>query len=133
MRIRDAIAPYTRFVRGEVEKLEKIENDTTAIVSEIRTLRHKIGGEDRAISGYAGRRPVNAPLPTQAIAPRSGTTLPPVIEMPAPADEFAPPTASDMPIEVDSAAPPIEPEASSDANLPAPPERKLEAISPDDV
>jgi hypothetical protein len=133
MRIRDAIAPYTRFVRGEVEKLEKIENDTTAIVSEIRTLRHKIGGEDRAISGYAGRRPVDAPLPNKAIAPRSASTAPPIIEMPAPAEPFESPIAHVDEAELETTEVSFQPEPTIEPDQPAPPERKPEAISPDDV
>jgi small GTP-binding protein len=133
MRIRDAIAPYTRFVRGEQEKLEKIENETTEVVAHIRTLRHKIGGEDRAVSGYAGRRPVDAPLPTPAIAPRSSSAPSPAIEMPAPVEDLEPMTSPE----------PETPQVEPDAEIPPPPEpepeipeptpRKPEAISPDDV
>jgi small GTP-binding protein len=44
-RIKDAIAPYTRFVRSSQEKLAGIETDLTGIDAELRTLRHQIGGE----------------------------------------------------------------------------------------
>ena len=126
MRIRDAIAPYTRFVRGEQEKLEKIEKETTVVIGQIRTLRHKIGGEERAISGVKVRRPVDAPLPTRAISPRSVSSPDQAIEMPAPAPASEP--EPELPTEESGF--PID----QDPVTGAPgPERKPEAISPDDV
>ena len=44
-RIKDAIAPYTRFVRSSKDKLDGIETDLTGIDDDLRTLRHQIGGE----------------------------------------------------------------------------------------
>jgi small GTP-binding protein len=41
-RIREAIAPYTRFVRVEREKLEKLEADLTAAQQETSALRHAV-------------------------------------------------------------------------------------------
>ena len=41
-RIREAIAPYTRFVRVEREKLEKISADLQAARAEVTALRHNI-------------------------------------------------------------------------------------------
>jgi small GTP-binding protein len=41
-RIRDAISPYTRFVRGEQEKLSVIADQTETIQNELRSLRHRI-------------------------------------------------------------------------------------------
>ena len=133
MRIRDAIAPYTRFVRGELEKLEAIETDTAAVLAQIRTLRHKIGGEDRATAGVTGRRPVEAPLPTSALAARSTAPAPPVIEMPASTDQ---PDASPSP-EPESTPIASAPETSgppaSETESQAPSKRVPDAISPDDV
>jgi len=117
MRIRDAIAPYTRFVRGELEKLEAIDTETSAILSEIRTLRHKIGAEDRATAVVTVRRPVDAPLPTPALAPRSHST--PVRE----------------PIETIAETPPVAPTAGDDPVEPVgeTPQPKTSALSADDV
>jgi hypothetical protein len=42
-RIKDAIAPYTRFVRSSREQLIAHETDLTGIESDLRTLRHQIG------------------------------------------------------------------------------------------
>jgi hypothetical protein len=41
-RIRDAIAPYTRFVRVEREKLEKLDAELRLTKSAITQLRHDI-------------------------------------------------------------------------------------------
>ncbi|MGH2534714.1 MAG: dynamin family protein [Thermomicrobiales bacterium] len=46
-RIRDAIAPYTRFVRAEQEKLTRIDEQLGGIRDELRVLRHRIGGDER--------------------------------------------------------------------------------------
>jgi small GTP-binding protein len=42
-RMRDAIAPYVRFVRGEQEKLSQIETDLRAILADVQHLRLLIG------------------------------------------------------------------------------------------
>ncbi|MCC6166906.1 MAG: dynamin family protein [Caldilineaceae bacterium] len=50
-RIREAIAPYTRFVRVEREKLEKLETDLDAAQQETDALRHAVqtlGAAERA-------------------------------------------------------------------------------------
>ncbi len=56
-RIREAIAPYTRFVRTEQEKLTKIDTDLTAVRSDLRTLRHRIGDPDKLAPGTAAVLP----------------------------------------------------------------------------
>jgi hypothetical protein len=56
-RIREAIAPYTRFVRTEQEKLTKIDTDLTAVRSDLRTMRHRIGDPDKLTSGTAAALP----------------------------------------------------------------------------
>jgi len=43
-RIRDAIAPYTRFVVTERTRLEGVRNDIAAVVKEARDLRREVGG-----------------------------------------------------------------------------------------
>ncbi len=114
MRIRDAIAPYTRFVRAEQEKLNKIDEETTAIANEMRSLRHRIGGEDKGVTGVTVRRPIDAPLPTPVLAPR----------IQAPAETSGETTPADSGI---TPAPPAEP------TVPAAPQPRPAAISPDDV
>jgi hypothetical protein len=42
-RIKDAIAPYTRFVRSSRDQLTGLQADLTVIESDLRTLRHQIG------------------------------------------------------------------------------------------
>jgi small GTP-binding protein len=127
MRIRDAIAPYTRFVRGELEKLESIEHDTTEVLGQIRTLRHKIGGEDRTTTGVTVRRPIDAPLPNKAIPSRTQMQPPPVIEMAAPVNQ---PEAEP----IDEAPVPVEQPVVTPHEDPAPPRtRKPDAISADEV
>jgi hypothetical protein len=56
-RIREAIAPYTRFVRTEQEKLTKIDTDLTSVRSDLRTMRHRIGDPDKLTSGTAAALP----------------------------------------------------------------------------
>lgn len=46
-RIREAIAPYTRFVRTEQEKLTRMDMDLSAVRSDLRTMRHRIGEPDK--------------------------------------------------------------------------------------
>ncbi len=121
MRIRDAIAPYTRFVRAELEKLDAIETNTTDVLSHIRTLRHKIGAEDRATAGVTVRRPIDAPLPTGALTPRSTST--PTAEPEPKSDEAAEDVPVDQPVVDDAGADAPETESNPKSN----------AISADDV
>jgi len=116
MRIRDAIAPYTRFVRAEQDKLTRIDEETTAIANEMRALRHRIGGEDKTVAGVTVRRPIDAPLPTPALAPRIEAPVTPP-EAPASTDAGVTP------------APPPEPTPPA----PAGPSSRPAAISPDEV
>lgn len=44
-RITDAIAPYTRFVRSSQERFEGLRDDLGGIADDLRTLRHRIGGD----------------------------------------------------------------------------------------
>ena len=41
-RIRNSIAPYSRFVRAEADKLNAIEQELTTITSELASLRSRI-------------------------------------------------------------------------------------------
>jgi small GTP-binding protein len=45
-RINDAIAPYTRFVRTEQDKLTRLDGELGDIRNDLRALRHRIGGDD---------------------------------------------------------------------------------------
>ena len=44
-RVREAIAPYTRFVRSQNEHLERMRTELTAVDNDMRALRHRIGDE----------------------------------------------------------------------------------------
>src|SRR5215216_4624008 len=50
-RVREAISPYTRFVRSQYEHLEQMRAQLTAVDNDMRALRHRIGGEPRVASG----------------------------------------------------------------------------------
>jgi small GTP-binding protein len=45
-RIREAIAPYTRFVRTQQEQLTRMDEQLTGIRADLRAFRHRIGGDD---------------------------------------------------------------------------------------
>lgn len=82
-RIRDAISPYTRFVRGENEKLTTINEQTSEVRNDMRTLRHRIGGSDVPVLPVNTRPALETPPLPQAIS-ESSFTLPPVED----ADKF---------------------------------------------
>jgi small GTP-binding protein len=44
-RVREAIAPYTRFVRSQYDHLELMRTELTAVDNDMRALRHRIGDE----------------------------------------------------------------------------------------
>jgi hypothetical protein len=50
-RVREAISPYTRFVRSQYEHLEQMRAQLTAVDNDMRALRHRIGGEPRLAAG----------------------------------------------------------------------------------
>jgi hypothetical protein len=65
-RVREAIAPYTRFVRTQFEHLEQMRTQLTAVDNDMRALRHRIGGEPRLAAGeqataLAGAAPAGLP------------------------------------------------------------------------
>ncbi|HEV2107839.1 MAG TPA: dynamin family protein [Thermomicrobiales bacterium] len=45
-RIREAIAPYTRFVRTQQEQLTRVNEELTTIRTDLRAFRHRIGAEN---------------------------------------------------------------------------------------
>jgi hypothetical protein len=49
-RVREAISPYTRFVRSQFEHLELMRTQLTSVDNDMRSLRHRIGGEPRLAS-----------------------------------------------------------------------------------
>jgi hypothetical protein len=49
-RIRDAIAPYTRFVRTEQERLEGLQEGLSALRNDLRNLRHRVGPDPDVVS-----------------------------------------------------------------------------------
>jgi hypothetical protein len=65
-RVREAISPYTRFVRTQFEHLEQMRTLLTAVDNDMRALRHRIGGEPRLAPGereaaLAGVAPAGLP------------------------------------------------------------------------
>ncbi len=75
-RIRDAIAPYTRFVRTEQEKLERMDSQLTGVRNDLRALRHRVGDDPDV-----GHPPTSRP--PAAASPATG-----------PSDPGAPPPAT---------------------------------------
>jgi len=84
-RIRDAISPYTRFVRGEHEKLTAVNEQATEVRNDMRTLRHRIGGGDVPAYPVESRPALETPPAPQAIAESSFTLAP--VEDPETFDE----------------------------------------------
>jgi small GTP-binding protein len=56
-RIREAIAPYTRFVRTEQEKLTRIDGELTSVQNDLRALRHRIGDPEQLPAGKTAALP----------------------------------------------------------------------------
>lgn len=52
-RITEAIAPYTRFVRGEQTKLTDLRVELTSASNDMRAFRHRIGGNVEVLEGIA--------------------------------------------------------------------------------
>jgi hypothetical protein len=72
-RVREAISPYTRFVRSQFEHLELMRTQLTAVDNDMRALRHRIGGEPRLASGeraaaLPGAAPAGLPAGTDGPA-----------------------------------------------------------------
>jgi hypothetical protein len=65
-RVREAISPYTRFVRSQFEHLGQMHTQLTAVDNDMRALRHRIGSEPRLAPGeraaaIAGTAPAGLP------------------------------------------------------------------------
>src|ERR687894_466958 len=72
-RVREAISPYTRFVRTQFEHLGQMHTQLTAVDNDMRALRHRIGGEPRLASGertsaLPGAAPAGLPVGTDGQA-----------------------------------------------------------------
>src|ERR671913_2328893 len=50
-RVREAISPYTRFVRSQFEHLGQMHMQLASVDNDLRALRYRIGGEPRLASG----------------------------------------------------------------------------------
>jgi hypothetical protein len=62
-RVREAISPYTRFVRSQHEHLGEMRTQLTAVDNDMLALRHRVGGEPRLPPGERVQ-----PLPGQSRA-----------------------------------------------------------------
>ena len=73
-RIQDAIAPYTRFVRTERDKLTRMDEELTSVRNDFRGLRHRVGGDEEPPPALAVRStpPIAAPAVPAALAERAG-------------------------------------------------------------
>ena len=92
-RVREAIAPYTRFVRTQSEHLEQMRAELSAVDNDMRALRHEIGGRQLP----AGERVASLPRPAALWTPRGleEPTLDDIIEaelveLPPPSPETTP-------------------------------------------
>lgn len=68
-RIEEAVAPYTRFVRGAQAEMEQMRDDLSAIQNGLRTLRHKIEGpraEEPVVTTPEPTKPEAKPEPASA-------------------------------------------------------------------
>lgn len=74
-RIRDAISPYTRFVRGEQEKLTVIADQTETIQNELRSLRHRIA-PNSGTTEVNIRPALETPPPPPVLTKEAGTSAP---------------------------------------------------------
>ena len=50
LRIQDAIAPYTRFVRDQQSKFSSMNENLSAVRNDLRSLRHQVGDPDMRLS-----------------------------------------------------------------------------------
>jgi small GTP-binding protein len=68
-RIRDAIAPYTRFVRSQQEKLARMDGLLTEVRNDLRAFRHRIGGDAEAPLAIASASAERASPPAAGPSP----------------------------------------------------------------
>jgi small GTP-binding protein len=99
-RVREAIAPYTRFVRSQYEHMELMRGELTAVDNDMRAVRHQIG-EERPLP--PGARPAVLPEAPDIWLPRGLAAPEPesdeiidveLVERPRPTDDGTPPAAA---------------------------------------
>ena len=61
-RIREAIAPYTRFVRTQHDRLVQLDHDLQSVRGDLRGLRHRVGEGSPGDNGWS-RNPPTPPAP----------------------------------------------------------------------
>ncbi len=71
-RIHDAVAPYTRFVRTSQEQLATMMTELGSIRDELRTIRHRIGGDDTVAPAANPAPALPAPDATNGTAAPNG-------------------------------------------------------------
>lgn len=70
-RIEEAVAPYTRFVRGAQTEMEEMRDELSAIQNGLRTLRHKIEGPRAEETVVTTPPPNSKPVPAPIALPDS--------------------------------------------------------------
>jgi hypothetical protein len=97
-RVRDAIAPYTRFVRTQSEHLEQMRTELTDVDNDLRALRHEIGEERQLPPGdrtAALGRPPELWLPRGLEEPSLDEIIDAeLVELPQSPQEATPPPAA---------------------------------------
>ena len=90
-RVRDAIAPYTRFVRTQSAHLEQMRTELSAVDNDMRALRHEIGEERQLPPGVRAKplpRPAELWLPRGLEEPSLNDIIDAeLVELPQPATE----------------------------------------------
>ena len=107
-RVRDAIAPYTRFVRAQYDHLEQMRVELNGINNDMRALAHRIGDVSALPSGQWGAilpRGADVWLPRSLAAPEPGEIIDAeLIELPRrvenPLREEGPPGEASRPDDV---------------------------------
>jgi small GTP-binding protein len=90
-RVREAIAPYTRFVRSQHEHLEKMRGELSEVDNDMRALRHRIGDDRTLPPGVRAtvlpHRGADVWLPRSLNAPKPGEIIEAeLVELPPGAD-----------------------------------------------
>jgi len=68
-RVREAISPYTRFVRSQYEHLGGMRDELSAVENDMRALRHQIGDERALPPGERAAAMPNFASPRAALSP----------------------------------------------------------------
>ncbi len=74
-RIRDAIAPYTRFVRTEQDKLARMDGELSTTRNDLRAIRHRVGGDPDMPPAPLAAGPSTADLAPGSVASDGVATL----------------------------------------------------------